>query len=51
MPISYIGLYAITYDYIGSELGPIIRAIIVPIIVPYSEWLQLVKFDSQSEHD
>ena len=36
---------------IGSEHGTIIQAIIVPIIVPCSEWLWVVKFDSQSKHD
>ena len=40
---------------IGSEYGTIIRTIyvIVPwtLTVPCSEWLYVVKFDSQSGHD
>ena len=36
---------------IGSEHGTIVRTIIVAIIVPCSEWLYVVKFDSQPEHD
>ena len=36
---------------VGSEHGTIVRTIIVAIIVPCSEWLYVVKFDSQPEHD
>ena len=36
---------------IGSEHGTIIRTIKVPIVVPCSELLQVVKCDSHLEHD
>ena len=37
---------------VSSEHGTIIRTIIiVPIIVPCSKWLYVVKFDPQPEHD